>query len=254
VRVYKGVQRIDFESKIVNNDTFVRYRVLFPTSIQSGHRFDEIPFAAIERPAQHEFPAQNWMDWSDGNHGVALLNIGLPGSNVSDGTLMVSLMRSARINEYSGVGLGSSDLGLEVGQQRTFHYALVPHAGSWRDARLYQAGLEFNRPLLVRPLEQHPGKLAKTWGLLKVSSPNVVLSSLKPAEDGKGLIVRVYEAAGKPAANINIQFASGVQAASEVNLMEDEIQPLVVKGDSIQFDLRAFEIKTFRLQMGSEGQ
>jgi alpha-mannosidase len=253
-RVYKGIQRIDFESKIVNNDTFVRYRLLFPTSIQSGRRFDEIPFAAIERPQQHEFPAQNWMDWSDGDHGVALLNVGLPGSNVSDGTLMLSLMRSARINEYSGVGLGSSDLGLELGQQRTFHYALVPHAGSWRDSRLYQAGLEFNRPLLVRPLEQHTGKLGKTWGMLKVSSPDVVLSSLMPAEDGKGLIVRVYEAVGQAAANIRILFATGIQAASEVNLMEDPIQPLAVKGDSIQFDLRPFEIKTFRLQLVSANQ
>jgi alpha-mannosidase len=90
--------------------------------------------------------------------------------------------------------------------------------------------------------------------MLKVSSPDVVLSSLMPAEDGKGLIVRVYEPAGQPAANIRIQFATGIQAASEVNLMEDPIQPLAVKGDSIQFDLRPFEIKTFRLQLVSANQ
>jgi alpha-mannosidase len=103
VRVYKGIQRIDFETKILNNDKLVRYRLLFPTSIQSGRRFDEIPFAAIERPAQHEYPAQNWIDWSDGNHGVALLNVGLPGSNVSDGTLMLSLMRSARVDANADI-------------------------------------------------------------------------------------------------------------------------------------------------------
>ena len=70
VRVYPGIRRIDFETSITNNDKFVRYRLLFPTSIQNGRRFDEIPFGAIERPEQHEFPAQKWFDWSDGKHGV----------------------------------------------------------------------------------------------------------------------------------------------------------------------------------------
>jgi alpha-mannosidase len=251
VRVYKGIQRIDFETKILNNDKLVRYRLLFPTSIHSGRRFDEIPFAAIERPAQHEYPAQNWIDWSDGNHGVALLNVGLPGSNVSDGTLMLSLMRSARVDANADINgpPTTSDLGLEVGQQRTFHYALVPHSGSWQESHIFQAGLEFNRPLLVRTVDQHPGKLGKTWSMLKVSSPNVVLSALTPAEDGNGLIARVYEAAGQPATNVRIQFGGGIRGASEVNLIEEQLQPVAVKGDSIQFDLRPFEIKTFRLQL-----
>ncbi len=50
VRVYKGIKRIEFETKILNNDKLVRYRLLFPTSIQSGHRFDEIPFTGDRAP------------------------------------------------------------------------------------------------------------------------------------------------------------------------------------------------------------
>ena len=76
VRVYHGIQRIDFETKITNNDKSVRYRVLFPTSVQGAKRFDEIPFGAIERQGTQEFPAQNWFDYSDGKHGLALLNVG----------------------------------------------------------------------------------------------------------------------------------------------------------------------------------
>ena len=253
VRLYTGVQRIDLETTIVNNDKFVRYRLLFPTSIQNGHRFDEIPFGALERPERHELPAQNWIDYGDGKHGLALLNIGLPGSNVSDGTLLLSLMRSARISDYQVSGVddlaSSSNLGLELGQSRTFHYALVPHSGSWQDARVFRAGLEFNHPLLVRPLNQHPGKLLSKWGLLDISAPNVVLSALMPAEDGNGVIVRVYEAAGQAAADVKIHFSSTVQAASEVNLMEDKLKSATVENNTIRLDLRPFEIKTFRLQM-----
>jgi alpha-mannosidase len=252
VRVYPGIRRVDFETKITNNDQFVRYRLLFPTSIQTGRRFDEIPFGAIERPQQHEFPAQKWFDWNDGKHGVALLNIGLPGSNVADGTLLLSLMRSARINDYpliGGYAGSSSNLGLELGQERTFHYALVPHLGSWQDARVFQSGLELNNPLLVRPLEQHPGKLPKNWGLLEVSAPDVVVSALMPAEDGHGVIARVYEAAGQPAANVKIHFSGRIAEPSEVNFMEEKIQSIASQDNSIHFDLRPYEIKTFRLQL-----
>ena len=61
VRLYPGIRRIDIRTEILNNEKFVRYRVLFPTSIKSGQRFDEIPFGAIERPLAQEFPAQNWI-------------------------------------------------------------------------------------------------------------------------------------------------------------------------------------------------
>jgi alpha-mannosidase len=250
-RVYHGIQRIDFETKITNNDKSVRYRVLFPTSVQGGKRFDEIPFGAIERKGPQEFPAQNWFDYSDGKHGLALLNVGLPGSSVTDNTLSLSLMRSARINSYGFIGGyepgTSSDMGLELGQERVFQYALVPHTGNWQNAKVFRAGLEFNNPLVVRPLDQHPGKQASNWGFLDVSNTNVVVSALMPAEDGGDLILRVYEAAGQAADAVKVHFTTPVASASEVNLMEDKGQTLTIEGNTIQFGMRPFEIKAFRL-------
>jgi alpha-mannosidase len=253
VRLYNGIPRIDVETGILNNDKFVRYRLLFPTSIQNGRRFDEIPFGAIERPQSQEFPAQNWIDYGDGKHGLTLLNVGLPGNNVADGTLLLSLMRSARINAYSysgGYEPGvSSDLGLELGQERTFHYALVPHAGSWQQAGVFRTGLEVNRPLIARPLRQRPGALAVKWGLLDITPPNVVLSALMPDEDGEGLIARVYEAAGQPTSGVRIHFIPDVSSAAEVNLMEETLAKAAVRGNSIDFDLHPFEIKTFKVKL-----
>jgi alpha-mannosidase len=56
VRLYPGIRRIDISTQVLNNDKFVRYRVLFPTSIQNGKAFHEIPFGAIERKAGIEYP------------------------------------------------------------------------------------------------------------------------------------------------------------------------------------------------------
>lgn len=252
VRLYPGIRRIDVRTEILNNEKFVRYRVLFPTSIKSGQRFDEIPFGAIERPLAQEFPAQNWSDYSDGNKGVALINRGLPGNNAGDGTLMLSLMRSARISAYpffGGYEPGvSSDLGLELGVKRTFDYALLPHEGDWRSAEIYRAGWEFNNPLTARKVSLHTGRLPKRWGLLEVSQPDVVLSALKPGRGGS-VVLRVYEAAGRPSRSIKIKLNAGISSAREVNLLEDDGAELKVVDDTLQFDLGPYQIKTFSLKL-----
>ncbi len=256
VRLYPGIRRIDIQTQLLNNDKFVRYRVLFPTSLREGQRFDEIPFGAIERPIAQEFPAQYWMDYSDGNHGLALLTRGLPGNNVADGALMLSLLRSARISAYPFIGgyeAGvSSDLGLELNLPRTFDYALVPHTGDWRGAEVYRAGWDFNHPLLARKLAAHEGSLPARWGLLEISQPGVVVSALKPSGDGK-TVLRVYEAAGKPASGVEIKFTLPIDPVFETSLLEHGGQRVQVENNAWRFDLHPFEIKTFKLALRARG-
>ncbi len=254
VRLYAGLPRIDIRTQVLNDESFVRYRVLFPTTIQGGHSVHEIPFGASERPEAIEFPAQNWIDYSDGNTGLALLNRGLPGNNVADGTMMLSLMRSSRIVAY-GFGGGyepgmSSDTGLESGRQFTFDYAILPHAGDWRAADVpVRAGAAFNSPLIAGTLDTHNGVLPACWGLMQISHPNVVASALKPGADG-GVILRLYEARGEPVEGVSITFAVRVGAAEEVNLVEDSIQTIEVTDNAIRLNFKPFEIKTVKLAIG----
>ncbi len=250
VRVYAGIPRIDFKTQIRNYDRFVRYRLLVPTAIKNGTNFHEIPFGAIERPCAQEFPAQNWIDYTDGHRGVALLNRGLPGNNVADGTLMLSLLRSTRLQSHTAGGYQppSNESGLELGKERSFEYALVPHSGDWREAAIYRAGLEFNHPLIVRKIASHPGTLPGQWGLLEASAPNIVLSALKPGTAG-AVILRVYEAAGKAAPGAEIRLQARIASAHEANLMEDELAKIEIRNDTLRFDLHPFEIKTFKLRL-----
>ncbi|MGA8234339.1 MAG: glycoside hydrolase family 38 C-terminal domain-containing protein [Candidatus Acidiferrales bacterium] len=252
VRLYAGVRRVDIETQILNNDSYVRYRVLFPSTIQNGKRTDEIPFAAIERPQAQEFPAQNWIEYGDGAHGLTLLNCAMPGNNVVERTLALSLFRSAAITAY-GYGGGyepgvSSDTGLELGRTLTLDYALVPHAGDWRQANVYRAGWEINNPVLVRKVSTHAGSLPSRWGWLDVSQPNVIVSALKPGPGGS-VILRVYEASGRPSSGVRIKLHADLSSAQESDLMEDVGRELTIEQNSFQFDLHPFEIKTFRLHV-----
>jgi alpha-mannosidase len=251
IRLYAGLPRVEIRTRLLNHDAHVRYRVLFPTSLAQGRSVHEIPFGAIERPDGVECPAQNWIDHSDGDRGVALLNRGLPGNNVSGGTMMLSLMRSTQIVSYGlsgGYEGQNSSSGLELGKELTFDYALLPHAGDWRQAAVYQSGHEFNHPLVAATAAAHPGRLPRRWGFLELSHPNVMVSALKTAEDGHGAVLRIYETTGAAVAGARIKFAPAITSAVEVNLMEDPIRELVVGTDNtVQVGLRPFEIKTIRL-------
>jgi alpha-mannosidase len=201
-----------------------------------------------------ELPAQYWMDYGDSTKGLALLNRGLIGNNVAGGTLLLSLMRSAQISAYPFIGGyepgASSDLGLELGVERSFDYALLPHSGDWRQAEVYRAGWEFNHPLLARKVSAHSGTLPRRWGLLEISAPDIVASALMPGRDGSTML-RVYEAAGSAATGAEIKVHAPIVRAEETNLLGDGIRTLTVHQDSVRLDLRPFEIKTIKLDLKS---
>jgi len=252
VRVYQGLRRIDISTELVNDEEFVRYRALFPISIQHGTVMEEIPFGAIERPQRQEFPAQNWIDYSDGMHGVSLINEGLPGNNVADGKLMLSLMRSARLISYGFIGgyepgVGSNT-GLGIGGKYTLRYAIVPHVGDWRSAAPWRTGMEFNSPLIAHRAAAHSGVLPAKWGLLEISAGDVVTSALKPGRDGT-VVVRVYEAAGKASRGVQANWRAQVSEVNAANLIEDAGERVAAQGDGFAFDLKPYEIKTFKLHL-----
>jgi alpha-mannosidase len=248
VRVGQGLRRIDIETTLVNNEKHVRYQALFPTTIKDGRYTQEIPFGAVERPIGVENPAQNWVDYSDGQRGLAVLNIGLAGNLVNDGTLMLSLLRSVDLIGYNE---GRPSLsGFQLGIPRTFRYALVPHAGGWRQAPAFRHGQEFNSPLIVRKVAPHAGDLPKSKSMVEISNPNVVLTALKPGP-AKSVIVRVYEATGQPAKAVKLKFGAKLARAKAANLLEDTDNDLPVEDDAVQFDLRPFEIKTISLSLAA---
>jgi alpha-mannosidase len=90
--------------------------------------------------------------------------------------------------------------------------------------------------------------VSQRWGLLEVSHPSLVVSALKPGRDGS-LILRLYEATGSPSSGVRVKLNTGLTSVSEVNLMEDETRALSAQNESFQFDVRSFEIKTFKLRI-----
>jgi alpha-mannosidase len=249
IRLYAGIPRIDIHTTLINREERVRYRMALPVTLENGTTTQEIPFGAIERP-QGEFAAQNWMDYSADGKGMGVLNRGLPGNNVHDNVLLLSLLKCTALKEGYGEGVGgfstktkTSD-GYEIGVQHTFDYALVPHAGDWKEAQMYRRGWEFNRPLLVTKPNNQTGRLPKRASLFEVSAENAVVSTVRATS--QGVTVRVYEAEGRSVQGVTLKALRPITSAQETNLIEREGETLSLTPEgTLCFDLSAFEIKTF---------
>jgi len=246
LRVAAGVARVDVETELVNQEKRVRYQALFPTKVRDGRCLQSIPFGAVERPLGVEYPAQDWVDLGDETRGMTLLNVGLAGNVATDGTLMLSLLRSEDLRGYDEGR--SSESGFELGVPRTFRYALVPHAGTWREAASFRRGLEWNAPLVVRKTTTHAGELPARFRFVEVADANVVLTSARPGSDGT-LVLRLYEACGRATRAATIRFAAKVTSACDADLLERAGTSLTADGDALRVDFHPFEIKTLRVQL-----
>lgn len=242
--LYDGLPRIDVLMDIDWWEDHVLLKVAFPVDVKSEKANYEIPFASIQRPttrntdwerARHEVPAIRWADLSDGEYGVSLLNESKYGYDVKDNVLRLTLLRSPL----------SPDPMADRGKHR-FSYSLYPHKGDWREAGTVQKGYEFNSPLLALFLDSHPGEFPPSFSFFKASPSNVILTTIKKAEDRESLILRLYESEGK-ASEATLELFRKPKKTYELDLMENRLRSLPFKENALPLKFDKYEIKTLEL-------
>ena len=278
--LYSKIKRIDFKTVVENNAFDHRLRVLFPSGVKSDYSFAEIQFGTLKRPNKMDdskwetgkwaekplpiYSQQKFVDFNDGEYGIAVLNRGLTEYEIYDNTtIALTLLRGVgmmgkrelliRPGRPSGIEVPTPDalcLGIHV-----FEYALVPHAGNWDEAGIPAAAAEFDAPALavqnmiklnnvgdevklfeVETLTKHiqsqlQGVKQGDEDIIKLSSRNLIISALKKAEDEEALIIRLYNAGSSTVKNETISI--NLENISEVvltNFNED------LEGDKLSID------------------
>jgi alpha-mannosidase len=247
---------IDIDNDIDWHEKHVLLKAAFPLAVTSDFATYEIPYGAIERPttrnnswekAQFEVPAIRWADLSgtgaDGKvYGLSVLNQDKYGYDAVGNVLRLTLLRSPTWPDPD------ADQG-----HHHFHYALYPHAGTWKDALTVRHGWEYDYPLQAVVTTAHAGSLPAEHSFASVSPENVVLTAVKKAEDANGLIFRVYEWAGK-ATTAEFHVPPGATGATVTNLMEQpEGDALKVEGDVVKAPIKPYEILTIRVDYSKQG-
>lgn len=243
--LHASSDRIDFETQIDWQETEKMLKAEFSVDILSTRAAYEIQFGTIERPTHSNTPydrtkfevcAHKWADLSEGNYGVSLLNDCKYGYDIKENRMRITLLRAST----------DPDPTADKGTHR-FVYALRPHAGGWVKANAARAGYELNVPLYPRFLSgAASGRLPAKKAYFTCAQDNVVLDTIKRAEDGRGIIIRLYESCGSKT-TAAVTSALPFQYAAECNLMEQEERELPVLENGISFTIKPYEIKTFKL-------
>jgi len=175
----------------------------------------------------------SFIDLSDGDTGLALLNDGLKAYEVvgdKDKTMCLTLLRSfplricvtpLEMTDYSGIDKSSQCLG-----RQSFRYAVMPHKGDWQEANLWQASETFNLPMLmaqIAPTEHGTGPLEKSF--LELESENLHVSAVKKSEYGDGWCVRLFNQSDQTIGNrirLNGGNANPAKTKSPVEAIKSE--------------------------------
>src|SRR5258706_6078892 len=186
--------RLDFDTRINWNERHTMLKVAFPVDVLSPQATYEIQWGNVTRPthrntswdwARFETCAQKWVDLSEGNYGVSLLNDCKYGHDIRDNVMRITLLRSPTVPDPI------ADFG-----EHEFKFSLYPHAGPWDEDTQREAYL-LNDPVIVYRSNVEGLKSEKLvtslQSLVSVSSPNVIIETIKRAEDGNGIIIRLYQ-------------------------------------------------------------
>ncbi len=239
--VYDRVARIDFVTHADWQARQVMLKVAFPVEVMSPQATYEIQFGAVERPTHHnttwdsekfEVCAHRWADLSEAGYGVSLLNDSRYGYDVYGNTLRLSLLRGAEWPDPD------ADRG-----QHEFTYALLPHLKGWGDAEVVRRAAELNSPVTCIATSSDAG--ARSF--IQVDG-SAILDTLKPAEDGQGVIIRLYEPHGGRG-RVRVTLPQAWRHASECNMVEEPVASgtCAIVDSVLEFGIKPFEVKTFRL-------
>ena len=240
---YSQSRRIDFDTEIDWHQNHQVLKVFFPCDVHTDRALFDVQFGHLARPthastswdaAMFEVCGQKWADLSEKGYGVALLNDCKYGHSVEGGTLSLTCLKCATYPDPT------ADQGYHF-----FSYSLLPHSGDLFDAGVIEEAYAVNQPLDAVALPKQTGDLPESFSLVSCDAPNVIVETVKKAEDDDSMIVRLFEA-WNAKATATVSVPDDFTGVKLVNLLEEDIQDLPLNEGRVTVNLHNFEIVTLK--------
>jgi len=262
--LYRALRRLDIENTVEWRDPrFVRVEQLFPLQQKSASITYGVPFGANSAEniiskagprASDEINTDSWRqarhihDWIHAGDSEWGLTLAADHQFVKIGadTLRAEMVRGTRFTSVKVVrGSDVTSLFYPPPGQYVFRYSLSAERGDWKSAKAYRAGMAFNNPLLPIPVvdEISQKSLPPTHAFAFLQGDNLVISTLKKAENGPAVLLRVYEMEGSPVQS-PVEFLGQTRRFRDVNLLEEDAGPV----EQQVLHAGPHEIKTIKLQ------
>lgn len=237
---------IRFDTEIDWHEEDKMLKVAFPVNVHSSRASYEIQFGHVERPtnyntswdlARFEVCAQKWVDLSEADQGVALLNDCKYGHDIHGNVIRQTLLRSPK----------APDPECDMGVHR-FTYVLMPHYGPLNYAGVVPAAYALNAPMRHAFLKPGKGTDGALPSLLACEDRNIVVEAVKKAEDGNELIARLYEC-HNARGRAELTCVRPIKGAWLCDLEERDLQELEIVDGAVLFEYKPFEIITIKLKV-----
>ena len=243
ITLKQGSRRIDFNTTIDWNEDHVLLKAIFPVNVRNTEAVYDIQFGNVKRPthrnntwdaAKFEVSAHKWADLSEGDYGVAILNDCKYGYSIEDNVMTISLLKAATYPNPTA--------DREV---HTFTYSLYPHSGDFRSGGVVKEGYKLNMPLVVDTVGKNNGVIADNMTLLESGNENVVIETIKKAEDDNSVIARMYDAYNQKC-NAEIKVNFDFKEVWICDMLENNIEKLEPCDNTVKVPVSNFEIVTLK--------
>ena len=244
ITLWANNPRIDFVTEIDWNEKNILLKAHFPVAVNTDKATYDIQFGSIKRNthgntswdfAKFEVCGHKWADVSDSGYGAAVLNDCKYGYSANGSDIALSLLR--------GTAFPNPDADRE---HHSFTYSFLPHAGDLASSTVIENGYLLNVPMEAYVKSEDGGELEREFSLARVISGSAVIEAVKPAENGDGFILRLYEPRGRRSkVSLGFGFAADVE---KTDLGEVSSVPIGQNTRRTDLELSAFEIVTLRLR------
>ena len=243
VSIRNNSKLVKIENKVDWKEAQKMLRASAKVNIFTNEATSEIQFGTIKRPthsnttwddAKFEIPAQRFVDLSQSDYGIALINDCKYGHFIKDNFLDLNLLRSPKdLDEKSDI------------HKHEFTFCYYPHKGNLIASDTLEIAHKLNDPVIFHPIKNLPEK--RSFGFYQIQGQNVKLETIKRAENGKGTILRLYEYAGSNS-KIILNILKDWKSVIETDLLENNLQSIEGGFNSIELEFNPFEIKTYRIE------
>lgn len=196
--LYAESEKLTVRTVLDFDEQYKSVKLSFLADVKDNTVTYSMPYGFIEKASNgQEEPCHAWCDViEESGKGLALLNTSKYSFCAIGNDLRMMIARGCAYLDHFGQHSRDSEMEfLDKGQQE-FTYEIVPHTEKINSA-LFRMSEILNNPLQTHQETHHDGTLPQIYSAIDVDNDNIVVTAVKSAEDGNGIIMRIVETDGK---------------------------------------------------------
>lgn len=243
--LYDDIDRIDFETYADWKESHLVVKTAFPVDVNADKATYDIQFGNVERPthmntswdaAKFEVCAHKFTDFSEYGYGVSILNDCKYGHDIHNGVMRLTMLKCGTYPDETADKC-----------EHFFTYSVFPHKGDFKTAGTVKQAYDLNVPMRAFKIGKQDGTLPERYSLITCDSDNIIIETVKKAEDGDGVIVRMYECFNQRTA-VTLKTGFEFKSVTLCDMLENDKTEIKTKDNEISLELKPFEIVTVKIK------